>query len=506
MAFLETEQLWESAFPDVTRPLLYLSDDEDEDGFKPLADPQDFITDITELSKLQIYASSSNNQLALQQAQAEYLDISRQIAALKGKEPKAKDPQALLDAEEFEDRKEASLYGYKYEANKPALLHNGIIGIRSADDITDQEKRDVRLFQDPFSQGGFVPTERQYKALQAKATNRSNIDGWKPIIKNGKRLVPQQNVERLEYTNIYVRRNIDENGEIIRPTSSGTDDSIATPSKVANKRLTRTRFGGKKVPPTRDVSEAPSTVSTPGRKRLATPTADGRDGTPTKRRRVNLADPDRPKHPNQYTKARELAAKEAAKAAGIDGTVSHQPSNPTAMPDWSTMTREQLLGRKWTDEELVDSIKKDHSWLHPDPAKALEWRDKIVNGVNPVRSWSMVKKWEEWKVTNKDKRPRKKVGEAGTPGQEVTPTPAVLEGATKEDLREEEGGVGDVFVAGVSDVKMERVGSERGLGSEGGSERARKAPRLMRTQSARGVDRSATATPNSQPRRSMRNR
>ena len=499
MAFLETEQLWQRAFPDVTRPLLYLGDDEDEDNFKPLADPQDFITDIAELSKLQLYASSSNNQLALKQAQAEYLDISTQIAALKGKQSKAKNPRVLLDAEDFEDHKEASLYGYKYEANKPALLHNGVIGIRSADDITDQEKRDVRLFQDPFSQGGFVPTERQYKALQAKATNRNNTDGWQPIVKDGKRLIPQQNIERPEYTNIYVRRNIDENGEIIRPGSSGTDDSIATPNKVENKRLTRTRFGGKKVPPTRDVSEAPSTVSTPGRKRLATPTADGQDGTPSKRRRVNLADPDRPKHPNQYTKARELAAKDAAKSGFINEIGSHHSSNSAVMPDWSAMTREQLLARKWTDEELVDSIKKDHSWLHPDPAKALEWRDKIVNGVNPVRSWSMVKKWEEWKVTNKDKRPRKKAGEVGTPRQEVTPAATVREGVGAGELS-----VGEIIVAIAGDVKMERVGSERGVGSEDGSDRARKAPRLKRTQSARGVDRSATVTPNSQPRRSMR--
>ncbi len=490
MALLEIEQLWERAFPDVTRPLLYLSDNDDEDGFRPLADPQDFITNMVKLSKLQLYATSSNNQLALHEAQAEYLDISRRIATLKGKEPKAKNPQALLDLDEFEDRKEASLYGYKYESNKPALLHNGIVGIKNAEDITDQEKRDVRLFQDPFNQGGFVPTERLYKALHAKATDRNNIDGWKPIMNDGKRLIPQQNIERPEYTNVYVRRNIDENGEVIRPGSSGTDDSVATPSNVENKRLTRTRFGGKKVPPTRDVSEAPSAVSTPGRKRLATPIAEGRDSTPSKRRRAN-GESDRPKHPNQYTKARELAAQQAARAGGgVNGSSSHHKSS-TAMPDWSTMTREQLLCRKWTDEELVDSIRKDHSWLHPDAAKALEWRDKIVHGVNPVRSWSMVKKWEEWKVANKDKRPRKKVGEAVTPVKETTPLGERLE------MEKEEATLGSNRSDGIT---MERVGSERGR------ERARKAPRLTRTQSARGVDRSATVTPNSQPRRSMRKR
>lgn len=306
MAALENKDLWHRAFPNVTRPVLYLEDEEDDDGFKPLSDPQTFITNLSELAQIQLYATSSNNQLALRQAQDEYLDISRQIAAVKGKDPVGKkNPQTLQDPEEFEERKEASLYGYKYEGQKPALLHNGIPGNRVADDITEQEKRDVRLFQNPFEQGGFVPTDRQYKAMLAKATNPKNVDGWTPIQRDARRLIPQQNLERPEYTNVYVRRNVDENGEVIRPTSSGTDESIATPSRnLENKRLTRTRFGGKKVPPTRDVSEAPSIASTPGRKRAATPTFEGRDDTPNSKRRRANGD-DRPRHPNQYTKAKD---------------------------------------------------------------------------------------------------------------------------------------------------------------------------------------------------------
>jgi hypothetical protein len=469
MDVLQNEQLWQHAFPDGTRPLLYLDDNRDEDGFRLLADPQSFVADVSGLSHLQLYATTSNNQTALKQAQDEYLEISRQIAALKGKDPLAKNPRALQDPDEFEERKEASLYGYKYEHNRPALLHNGIIGNRAADDITDQEKRDVRLFQNPFEQGGFVPTEKQYKGMLARSTEPKNIDGWKPLLRKDKRLIPRQNKERLEYTNIYVRRNIDENGELIRPDSSGTDDSIATPSKVENKRLTRTRFGGKKVPPTRDVSEAPSIASTPGRKRAATPAFDGRDSTPaSKRRRPNVDD--RPRHPNQYTKAKELAAQQAAKSA-INGT----ESTPGVMPDWSKMPREQLLSRKWTDEELVDSVKKDHAWLHPESARSLEWRDKIVNGLNPVRSWSMLKKWGEWKASDRDKRPRKKLGPEDS--KEVTPLAELVE-----------------------DVKMERTVSE------GGSEAMRRIPRAMGMNgSGQGVDRSATVTP-TQPRRSARHR
>ena len=469
MAVLEIEQLWQRAFPEVTRPLLYMGDDQDEDGFRPLTDPQDFITDICDQSKTQLYASSANNQLALQQAQAEYLDISRQIAALQGRKSKAK--QTLQDPEEFEDRKEAILYNYKYEANRPALIHNGVIGNRAAEDITEQEKRDVRLFQNPFEQGGFVPTDRQYKALVAKASNAKNIDGWKPIDRDGKHLIPRQNTEHPEYTTVYIRRNIDENGEVIRPTSSSTDDSFAantaggTPSKLENKRLTRTRFGGKKVPPTRDASEAPSsTASTPsGRKRLATP--ETRNGTPSavKRRRLDNNGLDKPRHPNQYTKARDLAAAAAA-AALKNGTPAAPATNgsfPAAtaqapMPDWSTLTTPQLLARKWTDDELKDSIRRDHTWLHPDAGKALEWRDKILNGANAVRSWSMVKKWEEWKVTNKDKRPRKKVVVEARSGKE-------------EDSGDKDGGEGEEGSEGGSEYGG---GGGKKRGGKGGMRRS----------------------------------
>jgi hypothetical protein len=510
MAASEVAQLWEQAFPDKAKPALYLSEEDDEDGFRPLADPQHFITDLTVLSKIQLYATSSNNQLALKEAQDEYLSIGREIAALKGKEYTAKDPQILLNAEEFEERKEAALYGYKYEANRPALLHNGVIGAKPADDVSEQEKRDVRLFQNPFEQGGFVPTESQYKSMLAKTSNPKNMDNWAPIKKNGKELIPVRNMERPEYTTVYVRRNIDENGEVIRPTSSGTDNSNTTPSKVENKRLTRTRFGGRKVPPTRDVSEAPSAASTPGRKRAATPLIEGRDGTPASKRRraANGNSDDRPRHPNQYTKAKEGAAQRSAKQTP-NGTVTPAstatPAPSAKMPDWSTMTSEQLLARKWTDDELVHSIKHDHSWLHPDPTKAVEWRDKILNGVNPVRSWSMVKKWEEWKVTNKDKRPRKKATSAAPesiPGTGMgTATGASAAMGVGVSARVATDQQKQPASMSIPQIKMERTESEGG-----GVEVMRKAARTMAMNGGgAGIARSATVTP-TPPRRSMRNR
>lgn len=427
MTALQAEHMWQEAFPEKTRPKLYISQHLDEDGFRPLADPQDFIKDLSKLNGLQSYALSNNNAIALKAAQDEYLQLTREIAAIKGRDTNVKDPQALLDAQVFEDKKEAALYGYEYRIAKPAALANLVPFIRTVDDLSEQEKRDVRIMPDPFVQGGFVPTDRQYRGMLNRAKDPRNVDGWKPVEKNGKFYVPVQQTHHDEYTAAYTRRAIDENGEVIRPVSVETEDSQATPSKPVNKRLTRTRFGGKKHPPTRDVSESPSLPSTPGRKRPATPMEhETRETTPNKRPKLEAPPslplinqppqpPPKPKHPNQYTKAREreMAAQQAARAAA-GGALPPPP----AMPDFSAMTAEEKLNRKWTDDELRASITTDHTWLNPDPAKAAEWRDKILHGVNPVRSWSMVKKWSQWKSEKKDKRPRKKLnvvnGDDGT--------------------------------------------------------------------------------------------
>ena len=427
---LDIDSLWKDAFPNAPRPVLYSSVERDEDGFRPLTDPQNFIVDMADLSHDQLYALGSNAQITLRNAQEEYLEISNQIAQINGREPRKKDPQALVDSDEFEERKEAQLYSYKYEKPQAALLHNGIAGNKLADELSEQEKHDVRFFQEPFSQGGFVPTERQYKGMLSRSKNHFNLDNWVPIEKDGKKLIPVQQTHKDEFTATYTRRNIDENGELIRPDSEDSENSLATPSKLVDKRLTRTRFAGRKVPPTREASEAPSAASTPGRKRPATPAFDTKDSTPPiKRHKANdNGDPNRLKHANQYTKAKErrfLEEAAAARAAGLPvpappaaQTYKSSATTPATQIDWSSMTTEQLRSRKgWTDAELIAAVTHDHLWLHDDPAKALDWRDKIINGVNPVRTWSMVKKWAEWKGKGEDKRPRRRVeGHVGTPG------------------------------------------------------------------------------------------
>ncbi|KAK5048969.1 hypothetical protein LTR84_005391 [Exophiala bonariae] len=445
----ELESIWQSAFPDTSRPVLYASQELNEDGFLPLNEASRFSVNITGLNRHQLYATSSNNQHAMKAAQDEYLELQRRINWIKDKD-EPKNPQQLQPPDVFEEQKEAILYSYKYDPNKPALLQSGIPGLRTADEVTASEKHDVRLNQEPFEQGGFVPTERQFKAMRAKARNPKNIDGWQPVYKNGKALIPRQQTHRDEYSIKYNTNNNKTASDILdalRPRSAaGSDASANTPSKAVDKRLTRTRFDGKKVPATRDVSEAPSLSSASGRKRESTPLVNGREETPNaKRRRLN--DPNRPKQPNQYTKAREAReakeAQEAKEAAeGRTSTVNTpvpervpatKPS-PKSFPvplnvDWKQFSDKELQDRKWTDEELVAAVTQHHSWLHDDEKKAETWKWKIINGTNPVRSFSMFRKWAYWKVTDQDKRPRNKKnlmegGVSGPPEQTVSPMPS----------------------------------------------------------------------------------
>lgn len=436
MSAMDIGSMWQSAFGDSARPELYISEELNEDGFQPLNDPQAFILNMGMLSRQQLYAASANNQIAMKLAQDEYLDLERQIANLKGKNH-AKNPQALPEHDVFEERKEAALYNYKYDPNRPALLHAGIPGLRHSEDLTEKEKHDVRLFQEPFEQGGFVPKEREYKAKLASARNPKNVDGWVPVVKDGKPLIPKLQTHHDEYNITYVRRDVDENGEIIRPQTPASEVSGEAPSKPVDKRLTRTRFDGKKHPPTREVSETPSAPSTPGRKRASTPVVDGGEETPNaKRQKLNAQG--KPKHPNQYTKARE--AREAQALAVNTAVAQASPETEMARP-WETLSPNSLRARKWTDDELVEAVKHNHLWLHDDPNQAEDWKEKIINGINPVRSFSMFKKWAYWKAENKDKRPRGKKNPPAKQSNEAADTPKPKRTPTKLKLRADIGGI-----------------------------------------------------------------
>lgn len=393
---------WEEAFPEVERPQLYISDNEDESGFLPMNDSQSFSQDdVTVMTTQQLQALSVNNQIALKQAQDEYLELESVIRRFTGKDQK-KNPQAPQSSQEFEGRKESVLYGYKYLENQPVTR----IGI--GEDANDIERREIQ-HQDAFTQGGFFPTPKQYATKVAKATDKNNPDGWKPAAKDGMLLIPKVQGHYEEY-----KKRQPWTQEDIEAARADSDDNEATllngtPSKPIDKRLTRTRYDGQKVPPTRDVSEDPSRAPSPraGRAsstpkglniRQMTPQSFAEDGSPVPRKRPRL-DFNVSGAPSTGTTPAPSHSRPRARAG--QASIPTEPLSPRSMRNW-----------KWTQDGLLAAIQQDYLWLHPDPVKALVNRDKLMAAQNPVRTWSMCNKWIDWHERGLDKRPRNKDGPA----------------------------------------------------------------------------------------------
>lgn len=401
--------LWNAAFGDEERPEVYLDDSSDSEGFPPLNDPQKFTKDIDNFPHLQLYALAANNQLALKATQDEYLIIDKLVAEIRGKDT-VKNPQALPSLDTLEERKESQLYGYKYEANKPALINH------LADEISEREKQDVRLFQEPFEQGGFVPKERQYKAMLFKAKDLKNVDGWTPIQRDGKRLIPRQQVPHEEYRRPV--RHYDDDDEFMRPVTAESMDSLATPSKPLNKRLTRTRYNGHRYPPTREPSEAPSVTSTPRGKRSNTPKPGSvalgmpefQPSPEAKRRKLQDKD--------QQGRSSPSPIKPGASQPGQGNGVVASAVDPLDYYKFpSHLSAQELRLRKWEPEELRLAVRYDHTWLNDDQVQAREWKEKIIPSKYPIRTYSMLKKWAFWTEHGQNKRPRngRKVKESEPP-------------------------------------------------------------------------------------------
>ena len=235
-----------------------------------------------------------------------------------------------------------------------------------------------------------------YQKLKAAAPNPNNIDGWAPVLKDGKKLVPRANPRRpywQEELHVYKKKSTNKRkaAEIDGlnddgPATSSSGDSIDTPSKAVNRPLTR--FKGTKVPPTRDVSEAPSTYATPRGRRQNTPitalpvTPLGLGSPGSKRRRLD---------PTPKSNAR-LGEIGVAAAPQI------------------TMSREELYEKKWDANELIAAVSQNHAWLSDDPNRALKMKTKILTSKFPVRTFSMYKKWQYWKNNDQAKRPRRAKG------------------------------------------------------------------------------------------------
>ncbi|ERF68799.1 hypothetical protein EPUS_06243 [Endocarpon pusillum Z07020] len=382
---------WKEAFGAEERPTLYSSTEPQKKNFASLNSSKNFIKDLESLSHPQLYALAENCQLALNTAQDEYLHIECLVRHLEQKDPPLK-PNFLLEPDRYEEEKEAALYGYK-------RFPRGMPYTRTKDGA------EFYGFQEPFSQGGFVPTEAQYKRMKANAKDPNNIDGWTPIVRDGKKLIPRMPrsppPRQKGFTGALTRpsrkRRLVEQGLSDTDATAAFSDSDAfdTPSKHL------TRVLGRKIPPTRDASETPGSnrhSPAPSRQHrfiMNNLTQALLSSSASTRPSVNSTPPPHETSPTPSHKRRRI---------------THQNNEhrfTTAISSRSSPVPHDPEEKKWTDVSLISAINADHSFLHPDPAIALNWKHAILNAPNPVRSYAMKRKWAWWRKGGMDKRPRR---------------------------------------------------------------------------------------------------
>lgn len=237
--------MWEAIFDGFERPQAYESATAPPGKFLPMTDPNiyvDILKDPNSHSNDELYAITSNAAQALKVWQDEYHYLDKLIKrATRSTSKKAANPRDPEDAQVYEDKKEAMLYGYKYD---PRPTQVG--------------------YQDPFAQGGFIPTTDQMRKFKASGLEPWKADRWEPVLVDGVECVPKIRPP----APIKPKK---------KPVSNAARADADGRLPAGPKRITR--FGGSKHPLTREASQAQTEPSTPAGSR-----APSRQGSLTPQR------------------------------------------------------------------------------------------------------------------------------------------------------------------------------------------------------------------------------
>ncbi|KAH8700405.1 hypothetical protein BGW36DRAFT_357066 [Talaromyces proteolyticus] len=166
------------------RPNPYLDSKTEKGEFLKITPVEDYMGSLRNFEAMstdELHTVAANVAHALKAWQDEWIAIDELGKRANGRTTKkSANPRAPEAPEVFRDKKEAQLYGYKYDPT-----------------IHDPKKQDPKrdsLFrcQDPFTQGGFRPTAAQLRKMQVEAGKQNpNPDGFKPMHKFGQEFVPR---------------------------------------------------------------------------------------------------------------------------------------------------------------------------------------------------------------------------------------------------------------------------------------------------------------------------
>lgn len=342
----------------------------------------------------ELYAITENVHLTLKTWQDEYLAIDKlyRLATRQQSKPSA-DPRKLEDPTVFEGQREAMLYGYKYDPKAPGGV------------------------QDPFDQGGFMPTAAQTAKIRAKGD--PNPDGWPIIHKFGIPYVPMlpkppaqstvaKNTRRRKAAELEAASQELETDDTFFGTpvpAEDKDDSV--PSA---KRRTRQRRTALEVEQTQDNTPVPSAPTSPAPTSAAT-RGVGR-GRGRGRGRGAARAPSRAVSETPQPAANAAPARGRGRETKVVASVSH-PVPLQARPSSNSGTLSQLApieparnGAQATVSPAVTPARSAEGNESLDPAE-LARREKIANAKNPRRTEAMLNHWARFNREGRIRKPKR---------------------------------------------------------------------------------------------------
>lgn len=388
------------------RPNPYLSSTTDKGEFLKITPVEDFLDSLNDYASMptdKLHALAANVAHTLKTWQDEWIAIEKLGKGITHKSAKkSANPRALDPPEIFQDRKEATLYGYKYDPT-----------------IHDLKKRDPKKdsmfkIQDPFVQGGFRPTAAQLRKMQAEVgRNNPNPDGFPTMIRHGQEYIPRfQEPPLLPYDGrgMTTRKRKVPHSEVaaLRQTSVHDSTTPALESDIDGqpfKRLTRSIVN--KVEPTHAKTAPPS----PG------PRARGRGGIRGGRGRGGISRTSRP----ALATAKVIASKAAEPLTGdstetapslsvttsqTDGLASDQntPGSASVAPASKPALAPATPGAPPALAALPPNLTQPGEVVD---ASELNRRKLLAKSKNPRRTQAMLDHWARFNQEGRTRNPKR---------------------------------------------------------------------------------------------------
>lgn len=412
----KADATWQYAFADkpkkkdapepMTRPNPYKETETSKGKFLELENFDHLVEKLQKpelLTPEELYAATETMAVALKVYQDEYIALDKfynkvhrhvrpsllpdaKREQMMGHKKRTGHPLARVPEEkrDFEDRKEATLYGYKH------TYHNQ----NTSTAVTWHP-------QDPFVQGGFVPTAAQARKLASKVTpGDRNPDGWTPIVRNGVELVPKLYEVRKEPVIKVTRKRKAVEVEVAKSdteTQHESENGDETEEDVRQvKRRTRGRGGRRATFETYQPPE-PTVTSAPrgGRGGRARGRGRGRGIGRTHSSRASL-DSQQP-----VTMATPVATRGRGRrgAATVGSTPQPAPASedPVSMPEMSPMPAPEPPAR------AAPALRRDATAEEIEEARRL----KIANSKNPKRTKAMLDHWDRFNREGRIRNPKR---------------------------------------------------------------------------------------------------